>query len=222
MNRPLSQLVYARFREVPGTRRAITLHRHGEFLHQMKETGLAANPDGTVIGLQASKGVYLGRTIVGYMWFVGPLEQPSPVHFGDGMQEIERFLWDEIDRQSSESADLPFLIGEEQGGIMALAMAGAVPDLLSGVVAIDANFPVVAGWEPPLAPLNGLPVLLVNPRPRQDGSARVLAGDALVAELERWGATVTVVDSLMGPLITDRIASWLAQQSVRTYRGNPT
>jgi pimeloyl-ACP methyl ester carboxylesterase len=211
MSLPLSQLIYAKFRQTSSERRVITLHRYNEMLNGMRDIGLASNPDGTVIGLQASKGVYLSRTITGYMWFVGPLDKPSPVHFGDSMQEIERFLWDEIDRQPSEEPVLPFLIGAEQGGIMALAMAAAVPDLISGVVAIDATFPIVPGWEPPLAPLEGLPILLVDSGEARESAAEVLVGEELVSTFDRWGGTVATAKP-------DGIAGWLAQQPVRTRR----
>jgi predicted esterase len=208
MQRPLSQLIWARFQEIPGTRRILTLHRYNAFLDAMRAIGLAINPDGTVIGVQAAKGVYLGRDIVGYTWFVGPMQQPSPVHFGDGMQDLERFLWDEVDRQEADEAALPFLVGDEQGAIMALAMAGAVPDLLSGVVAINATFPTVPGWEPPLAPLEGLPVLLVN-------SA---GGEALIATLESWGAAVTTIAGPNGEIPLDEIRAWIGSQPIRTTR----
>jgi predicted esterase len=222
---PLSQLIYSRFQESASSRRVITLHGYNQFLDATKEFGLALNPDGVVLGLQASKGVYLGRTIVGYTWFVGPLDQPSPVHFGDGMQEIERFLWDEVDRQAPAEAALPFLVGDEQGAIMALAMAAAVPDLLSGVVVINASFPLVPGWDPPLVPLNELPILLVNPQapPKARSSAaprhEVLYGDALQAVLTEWGATVNIEDDKSGAVPTDRIKEWIARQPVR-FRGS--
>ena len=216
MELPLSQLIYARVREAPGPRRVITLHRHNDVLGGMRETGLAANPDGTVLGLQASKGVYLGRTVIGYTWYVGPLDRPSPVHFGDAMQEIERFLWDEVDRQQTDAPVLPFLVGEEQGATMALAMAAAVPDLLSGVVAIDAMLPVVPGWDPPLAPLDGLPVLLVNPRTGDLGPANVLGGEALTETFVSWGAAVDVLDDASGPAPLDQVATWIAHHPVRT------
>jgi hypothetical protein len=206
MELPLSQLIYAKFQELPNPRRVITLHRYNNFLDGMREIGLAVNPDGVVLGLQSSKGVYIARSIVGYTWFVGPLEQPSPVHFGDSMQEIERFLWDEVDRQSTGEAVLPFLVGDEQGAIMALAMAGAVPDLLSGVVAINATFPAVPGWEPPLAPLNGLPILIVN-------SA---AGDELTQTLERWGAAVKSISGSDGQIPLDEIRDWIGAQRIKS------
>ncbi len=163
MQRPLSQLVYAPVQTGNGTPTIITLHRHDAFADEMRDIGMAMNPSGRVLGLQSGKGVYVGRDITGYTWFLGPLDQPSPIHFGDALAEIERFLWDEIDRSSASEPELPFLVGDEQGAIMALAAAAAVPDLLSGVVAINGALPVVPGWEPPLAPLDGLPILLVNP-----------------------------------------------------------
>lgn len=216
MSLPLSQLIFARFREGLDPRRVIALHRHNAFLDQMREIGLAVNPDGTVIGLQASKGVYLSRDVVGYTWFIGPLHQPSPVHFGDAMQEIERFLWDEFDRQATGAPIRPFLIGEEQGGMMALAMAAAVPDLLSGVVAIGAMLPVVPGWEPPLAALDGLPILLVNPT-----SASPASGPETVVSVETltsWGGQVDQIEDPSGHVPLDRIREWVADQEPRTLR----
>jgi hypothetical protein len=186
----------------------MTLHRYNTYAGSMRETGLAVNPSGRVLGLESTKGVYLGRKIVGYTWFVGPLEQPSPVHFGDSLMELERFFWDQIDQQETEKAILPFLVGEEQGAIMAIAMAGATPDLLSGVVAIDVAFPTVPGWEPPLAPLDGLPVLLVNPTD----------GESLAKTLGDWGASVTTISTPDGTAPLDDIRVWLSEQPVRTRR----
>jgi hypothetical protein len=100
-------------------------------------------------------------------------------------------------------------------------MAGAVPDLLSGVVAINASFPLVPGWDPPLVPLNGLPVLLVNlqrppvaetsDRPRNS----ILYGDVLQATLTEWGARVNIEQSESGSVPTDWIRAWIAEQPVR-------
>ena len=113
---PLSQLVYSRFHESTSTRRVITLHRYNQFLEATKDLGLAVNPEGVVLGLQASKGVYLGRGVVGYTWFVGPLDQPSPVRFfGDAMQEIERFLWDEVIGSHPPTRHCPFSSATNKG-----------------------------------------------------------------------------------------------------------
>jgi pimeloyl-ACP methyl ester carboxylesterase len=218
MELPLSQLIYARFREPSSPRRVITLHRHNAFLEGMGDLGLAVNPNGVVLGLQASKGVYLGRSVVGYTWFVGPQDRPSPVHFGDAMGEIERFLWDEIDRQRTDAPVLPFLVGEEQGATMALAMAAAAPDLLSGVVAVDASLPIVPGWDPPLAPLDGLPILLVNPRSGDTLSANVLGDSTLATTFEGWGAAVDVLNHVSEPVPTVQIAAYIKRQPIRTLK----
>ena len=185
----------------------------------MQEYGLAAAPHGRIIGLQSYKGVYVGRDIVGYTWYIGPLAQPSPVYFGDGLAEIERFLWDEIDRQAPGPAELPFLIGVEQGAIMALAAAAAVPDLISGVIAIDGFLPVVPGWTPPLAQLDGLPILLLGSARNVPPNADVLTDDVLAETFSSWGGTVeqaaNPTDSVPGEVMAD----WIGRQAVRTRSG---
>lgn len=210
MDRPLSQLIHFPFQTGTGSPTVMTLHGYNAYADATREIGLAVNPHGRVLGVQAAKGVYLSRDIVGYTWFVGPLDRPSPVHFGDAMQELERFLWDAVDRQPGDSAELPFLVGVEQGAIMALAMAAAVPDLISGVIAIEATFPTVPGWEPPLRPLEGLPILLARPVERGDRPEQVLVGDGIAETFRAWGGVVTRIDG------TDAdIAEWLANQPVR-------
>ena len=209
MQLPLSQLVYAPVQTGNGSPTVITLHRRDAFAEEMRDLGVTVNPAGRVLGLQSGKGVYIGRDITGYTWFLGPLEQPSPIHFGDALAEIERFLWDEIDRSPVTTPELPFLVGEEQGAIMALAAAAAVPDLISGVVAINGALPVVPGWEPPLAPLNGLPILLVNPNP---------GDEALANTFTNWGGTVTVLNGQSSQLPAGQIAEWISRQPPRKLR----
>ena len=220
MSRPLSQLLYHRIQEGTGTPRIITLHGHNQMGDDVKDLGMQAAPDGRVISLESYKGVFVGREIVGYTWFIGPLNTPSPLFFGDALAEIEKFLWDEIDRQGTAEAELPFLIGPEQGGIMALAAALAVPDLLSGVIAIDAFLPIVPGWEPPLAPLEGLPILLVEHSPSAE-PAGVLAGQRLADQLTEWGATVTrLVGSQAGEEKLD-LSTWTRLQPTRQISVDP-
>lgn len=215
MQRPLSQLIYTPFQDSQGGPTVMTLHRYSAFAEGMRDIGLAVNPTGRVLGLQSTKGVYIGRNIVGYTWFIGPLQQPSPVHFGDSLAEIEQFLWDDIDRQQTDRPMLPFLIGVEQGAIMALAAAAAVPDLLSGVIAVEGSFPIVPGWSPPLAPLNDLPILLVEPPSSEVPSERVLTGQSLVETFQRWGANVTLCESEAGAIPAAEMSTWLASQSIR-------
>ncbi|CAN5328496.1 hypothetical protein BH09CHL1_BH09CHL1_24700 [soil metagenome] len=198
---PLSQLVYARIQEGAGSPRIITLHKHFQLGADVAEYALAASPDARIIGLESSKGIYVEQVIRGYTWFLGPLDRPAPFFFGDALAEIERFLWDEVDRQSGDQVELPFLLGVEQGAIMALAAAAAVPNLLSGVIAIDASFPTVPGWDPPLAPLNGLPILLAESSQNSDQIAE---------EFQDWGGEVSIAAES-----GDEIRDWLTKQPVR-------
>lgn len=210
MDRPLSQLIHFPLQTGDGAKTLMTLHGYNAFGDSIRELGTATNPGGRVLGLQASKGVYLGRNIVGYTWFVGPLQQPSPVHYGDALQELERFLWDQIDSQERDDAELPFLLGIEQGATMALAMAAATPDLISGVIAIDAIFPTVPGWEPPLAPLNGLPILLARNLSAAALPDHVLVGDRIAERFTEWGGVVSQADE-----VGDVLTEWLSAQPVR-------
>lgn len=116
MHRPPSQLLHADIQQGDDrSPRVITLHDHGQRGSGVREYGLAANPEGRVIALESYKGVFVGKRITGYTWFIGPMHQPSPLSFGDALAEIERFLWDEIDRQTGmnglAAAVLPFLLG---------------------------------------------------------------------------------------------------------------
>lgn len=211
MQRRLSQFVHNRFRRSDADRYLLTLHRYNAFTESTRDEALETFPDAAITGVQASKGVYLGRTITGYMWYVGPLLTPSPVHYGDAIVEMERFLWDELDLQDDPAPRRPFLIGWEQGAVMALTMAAATPNLLSGVIALEAVFPTVPGWEPPLAPLNGLPVLLINP---------VEDANRLREIFESWGAVVTVLETDDVGNARSAANAWLMAQPVR--RVEPT
>lgn len=216
MNRPLSQLIYARIQDMPSSPRIVTLHKHNQYAADVKDYAFAASPNARIIGLESYKGVFVGKEIVGYTWFIGPQQAPSPIFFGDALAEIERFLWDEIDRQETASAELPFLIGVEQGAIMALAAAAAVPDLISGVIAVDASLPVVPGWEPPLAPLDNLPVLLIED-PARPAHESVLTGERLADTFTAWGADVTraTVQDASNTVPAEIMSRWMSAREPR-------
>ncbi len=219
MPRPLSQLIYSNIQAGTGTPLVITLHDHNQFGPDVAAWGKTATPDGRVIALESYKGVFVMRDIVGYTWFLGPNTAPSPSFFGDSLQEIERFLWDVIDRSGETEPELPYLVGIGQGGIMAIAAALAVPDLLSGVIAIDAFLPVVGGWDPPLAPVNNLPILLINPV--ETGKLRVLEGDSLVSQLSEWGARVDTHPAIEDPADTQVLAKWIEANETRRLAPSP-
>lgn len=220
--RPLSQLIYKRIQDNGASPRIITLLKHNQYGQDVKAFAFAASPDARIIGLESYKGVFLAKEIVGYTWFIGPASHPSPLFFGDALAEIERFLWDEIDRQATQDAELPFLIGVEQGAIMAIASSAAVPDLLSGVIAFGGFLPIVTGWEPPLVPLDGLPVLLIDDA-NTVAPHDVLAGERLAETLRSWGADVTLVTAL-NPTVdipADAMSRWMSDRAPRYRASNP-
>ena len=214
MSRPLSQLIYTRIQDIPASPRIVTLHGHNQRGSSPEALGRAAAPDGRIIGLESYKGVYVGRHIVGYTWYLGPLDRPAPVFFGDALGEIERFLWDELDRQETDTPERPFLVGLEQGAVMALAAALAVPDLLSGVIAVNGALPIVPGWEPPLAELDGLPVLMLGDLSAQSESP-VLRRDELARQLALWGGTATWLAAESDAERERAMPAWLAHQRPR-------
>jgi pimeloyl-ACP methyl ester carboxylesterase len=214
--RPLSQLIYARVQEGDRSPRIITLHKHNQYARDVQDYALAAAPEAHILGLESYKGVFVGKDIVGYTWFIGPVNHPSPLFFGDALAEIERFLWDDIDRRAAPEVELPVLLGVGQGAIMAISAAAAVPDLLSGVIAVGGFLPNVPGWQPPLVPLDGLPILLIED-PATPPPPDVLAGDALATTLRDWGARATREEA-PDPLTTiprEPMARWMASLAPR-------
>ena len=180
----------------------------------------AAAPNGRLLGLESYKGVFAGKEITGYTWYVGPLTSPPPVYYGDALMELERFLWDEVERQKGQEAELPFLLGVEQGAVMALAIALAVPDLLSGVIAIEGRYPIVRGWEPPLAPMNRLPILLVDPPGGVEPAPNMLIEHDLVEQLNTWDACATHQFAPDSEIPATILSRWIAAQEIRKKPGS--
>jgi hypothetical protein len=175
----------------------------------------AAAPNGRLLGLESYKGVFADKEITGYTWYIGPLTSPPPVYYGDALMELERFLWDEVERQKPGDAVLPILLGVEQGAVMAIAAALAVPDLLSGVIAIEGRYPIVPGWEPPLAPMNGLPILLVDPPGGIAPAPNMLIERDLVHRLNEWDARAAHVVAPDTAVPSNILAEWVAAQEIR-------
>ena len=115
---------------------------------------------------------------------------------------------------------LPFLLGVEQGAIMALATALAVPDLISGVIAVEGRFPIVPGWDPPLAPLDDLPILIVDPESGITEHPDVVTGESLVDQFRQWGAQVTRTEVADSAMPSDSMRDWLVKQATRTAQNS--
>lgn len=218
MPRPLSQLQYTRFQDPAPESRVptiITLHGYNRRGKEYGDYARAAAPGGRLLGLESYKGVFVEKEITGYTWYVGPLTNPPPVFYGDALMELERFLWDEIERQKPNDATLPILLGVEQGAVMAIAAALAVPDLLSGVIAIEGRYPIVPGWEPPLAPMNKLPMLLIDPPGGIASAPNMLIENELVQRLNAWDASASHVFAADTSVPSGILAQWVAAQEIR-------
>ncbi len=147
--------------------------------------------------------LYLGRAHVGQRWFVRSVDdETEPASFGDALFAVEQ-----LTAGAREAAGPPLLVGHGQGGELALALAAIVPELLAGVVALDAALPQVHGWERPECSAAGLPVLLL---PAAQTAEEV---ERSRAELAAIGARATAVApreeaAALGPALDDVIASW--------------
>jgi pimeloyl-ACP methyl ester carboxylesterase len=149
--------------------------------------------------------LYLSRAHVGQRWFVRGIDgDTEPATFGDALYAVEQLAVG-----AAEAWGPPLLVGHGQGGELALALAAIVPELLAGVVALDAALPVVPGWERPACAAGGLPVLLL-PGAQEPGEI-----ERTRAELTAVGARVTAVGAreeavALGAALDATIASWWA------------
>ncbi len=162
-----SMLIY---REVPeyragGAGTLLGLHGRGGTLDQLLPLSQEAAPSFRVVMPQAARpitptshGYVLEED--GFSWYLGQdFDRPEPATFGESLWQVEQFLYDLEDQQSRKQPI--FLVGYGQGAVLTLSMAGVAPESLAGVAGICGCLPEIRGWSPPMATLDGLPVLLV-------------------------------------------------------------
>lgn len=126
--------------------------------------------------------LYVGREHVGQRWWVTSIDgEHEPATFGDALHAVEQLAAGIRAQWTAPS----LLVGDGQGGELALALALIAPELVAGVVACDAALPEVPGWERPAAALDGLPVLLLP------GALPVAAIERTRRELLAAGARVS-------------------------------
>ncbi len=93
--------------------------------------------------------LYLGRAHVGRRWYVTSIDgDVEPATFGDALAALEQLVigvretWGEA----------PLLVGEGQGGALALVLERLLPGDVASVRVRDAVLPQVPGLELPDAP----------------------------------------------------------------------
>jgi pimeloyl-ACP methyl ester carboxylesterase len=160
--------------------------------------------------------LYLSRAHVGQRWWVVGIDgEVEPATFGDGLYAAEQLVLGA--REAWGVA--PLLVGHEQGGALALALARLMPEGLAGVVAVDAVLPEVPGWVLPEAGARGgLPVLLLAGEQAPgalERTSRELAGvGARVTERSAGAAAVGLARELDAD-----VAAWWRAEAVLHARG---
>ncbi len=199
-----------------GTPTLIALHGSGGFADQLVPLCRGVCGSATVIAPQAARPLnmanrsYTPEEDQGYRWYFGDRgAAPEPATLGESLWNLERFVSDVRARQPAQGR--LFLVGFEQGAVVAVTMATIVPDWLAGVVAIGGHLPEIRGWSPPAEQLDGLPFLLLHD---PEGSPHAIAEDLrTVQNLRARGATVTsapVPGVDRDPLrATESIRAWL-------------
>lgn len=213
---PYSQLVYRDHRpdRSPARATVIALHgNHGSLKDLMPLTNQLRS-DLRIFAPEAARGVYRMREVVGHTWYGGwQVERPEPASFGDSLAQLERFIHD-VRGRTDEGEPAPFLLGYDQGAVLALALATVVPDLIAGVMAVCGSLPSFA--DPTLLPVPEmtLPILLIADPADADLPADAI--DRTAAQLEERGAQVTTTrlpDACdFGLTVAEPLNDWLETQ----------
>ncbi|GAJ96994.1 hypothetical protein G6L29_31130 [Agrobacterium rhizogenes] len=139
----------------------LILHdRHGSLAaaRMLGETQLA--PDTRRIAVRSARTQTRGSLAPpkGNFWFIGPLHQPELSTLGDALYQLDRLLNDMRDIDGHSRLNL---LGQGEGGTVALLLALLRPDMIGHVVAMNASFPRNFSRMPmQIGDVNGLTVLL--------------------------------------------------------------
>ncbi|MCW3013726.1 MAG: hypothetical protein JWO02_818 [Solirubrobacterales bacterium] len=140
-------------------------------------------PSARAVLLEPPRRIYRGRDVVGLRWYVDNIDGTiEPATFADALVAVELVVQHVARRWGP-----PRVIGEGQGGELALALALLMPESLAAVTAIDAVIPDVLGWQRAARRADGLPIRMVHRRTPVDPAGAL--------ELERLGARVVYADA---------------------------
>jgi phospholipase/carboxylesterase len=157
-----SMMVY---RQVPSSQlnlaTIVALHGRGGDVDELVPLGRELHPNIGIVSPQAVRPVSAAendQTVHdhGYRWYFGEEDElPEPATLGESLWQVEQFVADLRDGDSHASV---YLLGRDQGAVVALMMAQIIPDWLSGIIAIGGCLPRIRGWAPVESPCR-LPVL---------------------------------------------------------------
>ena len=220
MVKTYSQLVYRQIDPVQqsGTdqRTIIALHGNQGGLDDLVPLAKSLGSENRVVAPEAARGVYSGLQLVSRTWFGGTCGKPEPASFGDSLAQLERFIYDVRNRTTSGmNQSPPWLLGYDQGAVLALTLAIVTPEAIAGVMAIGGQLPTFSRsnlLEPVRA---NLPALLLGDHARREVDGHGLA--STVSRLTDLGNHVTVRwverPADLGPPVSEELRTWLNAQS---------
>jgi phospholipase/carboxylesterase len=145
---------------MPRRGRIIALHGGAGRLDDLVPLARSISPFFEVIAVEAPRRVHYAE-LTAYTWYYAQEpNHPEPVTFGDGLFQLEQLVY-EISETDQDKREPLYLLGFDQGAVLALAIAMVVPDYLDGVIAICGCLPEITGWPLPDRALDSLPVQLV-------------------------------------------------------------
>jgi predicted esterase len=211
---PHSSLVYRDLRPSGGQTRAtvIALHGGNGNLDDVVPLAQALGSDIRIVAPESARGVYNFRTMVAHNWYGwSHAYRPEPASFGDSLAQIERFIYDVRERAAPGEPARPIHLGYDQGAVLALTAALALPDLLSGVMAVCGSLPQLP--EDDLFPVTAsdLPVMLVSAPKDPLLSSEVVEQTA--SRLRELGLSVTSAEipsaRKLDATVADELSRWL-------------
>jgi predicted esterase len=163
-----------------------------------------------VVAAQAPRRVHYAGSSA-YTWFyIHEAGHPEHVTFGDALFQLEQLVY-EISESGQGQREELYLLGYDQGALLALALSLVVPDYLAGVVAICGCMPDISVWPLPERSLDGLAALLVYDPNDADLPTELvrLAGD----ELTKRGGTPTLCAvsgaRKLDPTVFEVVGDWM-------------
>lgn len=196
----------------------IALHGYGGTFEQLLPLARSLGAGASIYAPEAPRPVFphYGEKEAGQLWFfMQAVGVPEPPLFGDSLYQVEQFLLDVVEEEGAETNPRRpiFLLGYDQGALLALSLGCIWPELLGGIIAIQGYLPEIPGWSPPDLKMNGLPALLVyDPQP---GEPPIELVRRSVAELTARGARVTLEQVAgahrLSPSLTELLSTWLSR-----------
>jgi predicted esterase len=221
MTKTYSQLVYRQIdpveQDATDQRTIVALHGDRGELEDLLPLARRLGPGQRIVAPEAARGVYAGLHVVSRTWFGGSRQRPEPASFGDSLAQLERFMYDVRARQSISSPASPWLLGYDQGAVLALSIGIIAPDLIGGVMAICGGLPMFS--DPKLLdPIESdLPVLLIGDCANRTSEEAVI--ETTERRLAQLGHQITVRwiegAAKLGDPVTHELRNWLQDHPSR-------